>query len=46
MPDLRQGCAIAKSTEETMPAGALVLLDVLVIGIARPLRCCSFSASR
>ena len=25
MPDLRQGCAIAKSTEETMPADALVL---------------------
>jgi len=29
MPDLRQGCAIAKSTEETMPADALVLFGAM-----------------
>jgi len=29
MPDLRQGCAKGKSTEETMPADALVLFGAM-----------------
>ena len=29
MPDLRQGCATGKSTEETMPADALVLFGTM-----------------
>jgi hypothetical protein len=29
MPDLRQGCAVAKSTEEIMPADALVLFGAM-----------------
>src|SRR5690348_11573195 len=29
MPDLREGCAIAKSTEETMPEDALVLFGAM-----------------
>jgi glucose-6-phosphate 1-dehydrogenase len=29
MPDLRQGCAAGKSTEETMPADALVLFGAM-----------------
>src|ERR1035438_7680774 len=29
MPDLRQGCATGKTTEETMPADALVLFGAM-----------------
>jgi len=29
MPDLRQGCATGKNTEETMPADALVLFGAM-----------------
>ncbi|HEX9110198.1 MAG TPA: hypothetical protein VF845_01875, partial [Terriglobales bacterium] len=29
MPDLRQGCATGKSTEETTPADALVLFGAM-----------------
>src|ERR1700693_3601740 len=29
MPDLRQGCATGKATEETMPADALVLFGAM-----------------